>query len=108
MQFVKNDRNQRIEKGRHKLHTVMKTDIWLQNPKDDGTSQAAKLFKNKYTIINESTVRTFVKKYDQNIKVAEAGGRSPVKKIQKFNMKETSNGWACHWRKHAKVHGFAL
>ena len=77
----------------------MKTDIWLQNPKDDGTSQAAKLFKNKYTIINESTVRTFVKKYDQNVKVAKAGGRSPVKKIQKFNMKETSNGWACHWRK---------
>ena len=37
--------------------------------KDNGASQAAKLFKNKYPTINESTVLTFVKKYDKNMKL---------------------------------------
>ena len=40
--------------------------------KDNGASQAAKFFKNKYPTINESTVRTFVKRYDENVKVAKA------------------------------------
>ena len=50
--------------------------------KDNGASQAAKFFKNKYPTINESTVRTFVKKYDKNVKVAKACGRSPDRKLK--------------------------
>ena len=42
--------------------------------KDNGASQAAKFFKIKYPTINESTVRTFVKKYDEIVKVAKACG----------------------------------
>ena len=49
---------------------------------DNGASQAAKFFKNKYPTKNESTVRTFVKKYDENVKVAKACGRSPDKKLK--------------------------
>ena len=36
---------------------------------------------SKYTAINESIVRAFVKRYDQNVKVAKAWGRSPDKKL---------------------------
>ena len=42
--------------------------------KDNGASQAAKFFKIKYPTINESTVRTFVKKYDEIVKVAKVCG----------------------------------
>ena len=42
--------------------------------KNNGASQAAKFFKIKYPIINESTVRTFVKTYDEIVKVAKACG----------------------------------
>ena len=42
--------------------------------KDDGAPQAAKFFRNKYPRINESTVQTFVKKSDKNVKVAKARG----------------------------------
>ena len=42
--------------------------------RDNGASQAAKFFKNKYPTINESTVRTFVKKYDENKKDAKSCG----------------------------------
>ena len=45
--------------------------------KVNGASQAANFFKNKYPTIIESTVRTFVKKYDENVKVAKACGQSP-------------------------------
>ena len=50
--------------------------------KDNDASQAAKFFKNKYPTINESTVRTFVKKYDENVKVEKACGRSPDRKLK--------------------------
>ena len=50
--------------------------------KDSGASQAAKFFKNKYPTISECTVRTFVKKYDENVKVAKACGRSPDNKLK--------------------------
>ena len=50
--------------------------------KDNSASQAAKFFNNKYPTINESTVRTFVKKYDKNIKVAKACGCSPDRKLK--------------------------
>ena len=50
--------------------------------KDNGASKAAKFFKNKYPTINKSTVRTFVKKYDENVKVAKACGRSPDNKLK--------------------------
>ena len=50
--------------------------------KDNDGSQAAKFFKNKYPAINESTVRTFVKKYDENVKVAKACRRSPDRKLK--------------------------
>ena len=52
--------------------------------KDSGASQAAKFFKNKYPTISECTVRTFVKKYDENLKVAKACGRSPNRKLKTF------------------------
>ena len=48
--------------------------------KDNGASQAAKFFKNKYPTINESTAWIFVKKYDENVKVEKACGRSPDRK----------------------------
>ena len=50
--------------------------------KDNGASPAAKFFKNKYSKINESTVRTFVKKYDENVKVAKVCSRSPGRKFK--------------------------
>ena len=50
--------------------------------KKNGASQAAKFFKNKYPTINESTVQTFVKKYDENVKVAKACGQSPDRKLK--------------------------
>ena len=50
--------------------------------KDNGASQAAKFFNNKYPTINESTVWTFVKKYDENMKVAKACGSSPDRKLK--------------------------
>ena len=50
--------------------------------KENGASQAAKFFKNKYPTINESIVQTFVKKYDKNVKVAKACGRSPDRKLK--------------------------
>ena len=49
---------------------------------DNGASQAAKIFKNRYPTINESTVRTFVKKYDKNEKVIKACGRSPDRRLK--------------------------
>ena len=45
------------------------------------TSKYRLLNFSKYTAINESIVRAFVKKYDQNVKVAKAWGRSPNKKL---------------------------
>ena len=53
-----------------------------KHAKDNGASQAEKFFKNKYPKINESTVRTFVKKYDKNVKVAKACGQSPNRKLK--------------------------
>ena len=44
--------------------------------KNNGTLQAAKFFKDKYPTINDSTVQTFVKKYDENVKAAKAYGQS--------------------------------
>ena len=43
---------------------------------------AAKFFKKKYPTINESTVRTVAKKYDENVKVAKACGQSPDRKLK--------------------------
>ena len=57
--------------------------------KDNGASQAAKFFKIKYPTINESTVRTFVKKYDENVKVTKACGGSPDWKLKTL-MRERS------------------
>ena len=45
---------------------------------DAGASQAA---KNKYPTINESTLGTFVKKYDENAKVIKACSRSPDRRL---------------------------
>ena len=50
--------------------------------KDNGASQVAKFFKSKYPTINEYNVPTFVKKYDENVKVAKACGRSPDRKLK--------------------------
>ena len=50
--------------------------------KDNGALQTAKFFKNKYPTINESIVQTFVKKYDENAKVAKACGWSPDRSLQ--------------------------
>ena len=50
--------------------------------KDNGAPQAAKFSKNKYPTINEYTVRTFVKQYDENVKVAKACSRSPDRKLK--------------------------
>ena len=50
--------------------------------KDNGTLQAANFFKDKYPTINESTAQTFVKKYDENMKVAKAYGQSPDRKLK--------------------------
>ena len=35
-----------------------------------------------YPTINESTVRTFVKNYDKNVKVVKACGRSPDRNLK--------------------------
>ena len=50
--------------------------------KDNDASQATKFFKNKYSTINDSTMRTFVKKYGENVKVGKACGRSPDRKLK--------------------------
>ena len=50
--------------------------------KDNGASQVAKFFKSKYPTINEYNVPTFVKKYDENVKVAKACGWSPDRKLK--------------------------
>ena len=50
--------------------------------KDNDASQATKFFKNKYPTINDSTMRTFVKKYGENVKVGKACGRSPDRKLK--------------------------
>ena len=47
--------------------------------KDNG---ASKFSKSKYPTTNESNVRTFVKKYGKNVKVAKACGRSPNRKLK--------------------------
>ena len=50
--------------------------------KDNDASQATKFFKNNYPTINDSTLRTFVKKYGENVKVGKACGRSPDRKLK--------------------------
>ena len=50
--------------------------------KERGSSKAATFFKSKYTTINEFTVRGFVRKFDENIKVAKASGQPPEKRIK--------------------------
>ena len=50
--------------------------------KDNGVSQAANFFKNKYPTINEFIVQTFVKKYDENVKVSKVCGRSPDRELK--------------------------
>ena len=41
-------------------------------------------------------MRTFIKKYDQNVKPPKDCGRSPDKKLKKINAREAFNGWAYH------------
>ena len=48
-----------------------------------GISQAAKFFKNKYPKINESTVRTFVRKYEQKVP-KDCGQAFDDEKVRKF------------------------
>ena len=50
--------------------------------KDNDASQATKFFKKKYPTVNDSTVRTFVKKYGEDVKVGKACGRSPDRKLK--------------------------
>ena len=50
--------------------------------KDNDALQAAKFFKNKYATINESTVGTYGKKYDENAKSAKPCGRSPDRSLK--------------------------
>ena len=67
------------------LGEVDRADICQELPKyakDYSAPQAAKFSKNKYPTINEYTVRTFVKQYDENVKVAKACGRSPDRKLK--------------------------
>ena len=73
--------------------------------KDNGASQVAKFFKCKYPTINEYNVPTFVKKYDENVKVAKACGRSPDRKLKTLKV---SNGQTYHQWKSEKFHGLTL
>ena len=58
----------------------MKTYAIAKYAKQHGASKAAIYFNSKYPTISESTVRGFVAKFDENVKVAKACGQSPEKR----------------------------
>ena len=63
--------------------------------KDHGPNQAARCFQSKYPTIRVSTVRSFLKKYNEQVRIEKTLNQPPAERITNLTQGQTVNGWSC-------------